>query len=91
MLRFTATVTIFNDSATSLVDWTSTFTLPGAYRMTDAKNVEVVQTGKHGAVRGTGVTAVIEGGSSVTFDITASGAGPAEEPSRIAVDGVVCD
>src|SRR5699024_3781042 len=80
VVGFTATVTITNDSAARLVDWTSTFTMPGGYRMTDAKNVEIVQGGKHGTVRGTGATAVIDGGSSVTFDITATGFGRSGEP-----------
>lgn len=87
---FTASVTITNESTSTLTDWTSAFTLPGGYRITHAKNAEVIEGGKHAVVRGTGTAAVIGAGASATFEITTSGAGQPDEPSNISVNGVAC-
>lgn len=89
-LGFTASVTITNESTSTLSDWTSAFTLPGGYRITSAKNAEVIEDGKHAVVRGTGSAAVIRAGASATFEITTSGAGRPDEPSNISVNGVAC-
>lgn len=85
-----AVITITNTSDATVDGWTSTFTLPGRYQIVDAHDGEVVEDGKHAAIRDDGSNAVIEPGQSVRFGFDAQGWGKADAPTNIALNGTAC-